>query len=63
MKTRLIQIATLTLLLGGTGLARAAEPASAPRSQIETPAPAQPPAEQRDQIAWQRVGSPLTLEG
>lgn len=63
MKTRLIQIATLLLLASGAGLANAADPAAPSIPQAETSAVFQPPAEDRDRIAWQRVGAPSTLEG
>ena len=61
MKTRLIQIAALLLMLGGTGLASAAEAEST--RQVQTSAPATAPAEAVVQLAWQRVGSPESLEG
>lgn len=64
MKTRLIQLMALTLLLTGSGLAAAAD--SPPRIATETatvPATPKEATETRDLLAWQRVGSPLTLEG
>lgn len=61
MKTRFIQIAALLLLLGGSSLAGAADTSTTP--QAETASTSQHPSEDRDRIAWQRVGSPQTLEG
>ncbi|NTV94792.1 MAG: hypothetical protein HGA75_05180 [Thiobacillus sp.] len=59
MKTRLIQIAILLLLLGGTGIAGAAESASTQQTQANAPETSQAAAgEQRDVISWQRVGAP-----
>lgn len=63
MKTRLIQIATLLLLASGGGLANAADPVTPSIPQAETATVFQTPAEDRDRIAWQRVGAPSTLEG
>jgi len=61
MKTRFFQIAILLLLLGGPGLAGAAVVATPP--QAETATTEQPVPLERDRLAWQRVGSPSTLEG
>lgn len=61
MKTRFIQIVTLLLLLGGPGLAGAATVATPP--QAETATTEQQAPLDRDRLAWQRVGSPTTLEG
>lgn len=58
MKTRLIQIATLLMLLG-TGLAGAAEVTQA----VQAAAPATVQADHAVHHAWQRVGSPQTLTG
>ena len=63
MKTRLIQIATLLLLTSAAGLASAAEPETTSLPRVETPTVVAQPAEDRDRLAWQRVGAPSTLEG
>ncbi|MDD4880953.1 MAG: hypothetical protein PHR30_12965 [Gallionellaceae bacterium] len=63
MKTRLIQIAALLLMLGGTSLANAAEAETSRQAQASVPATAQAPAQERDQLAWQRVGAPESLAG
>lgn len=56
MKTRLIQIATLLMLLAG-GTASAAEVPATPAPQAVSPA-VQPTVQER--VAWQRVGAPDT---
>jgi len=65
MKTRLIQIAALLMLLGGSGLASAAEVETTRQVQAgqQASAPTTAPAEERDRLAWQRVGAPESLEG
>lgn len=62
MKTRLIQMLALLFLLAGPGLAQAAEVAPPPQASAEAQPTAGQSADDRDRIAWQRVGSPLTLE-
>jgi len=62
MKTRLIQMLALLALLAGPGLAGAAEVSTPPQAGVEAPATDGQGVDDRDRLAWQRVGSPLTLE-
>jgi predicted small lipoprotein YifL len=62
MKTRLIQMLALLALLAGTGLAGAAETATLPQAGAESQATTTQTVDDRDRIAWQRVGAPLTVE-
>ncbi|TCJ13512.1 hypothetical protein EZJ19_10160 [Parasulfuritortus cantonensis] len=58
MKTRLIQIATLLLLLGAANLAAAAERQPVPVQQAVAASTADAADGQRDRLSWQRVGAP-----
>lgn len=62
MKTRLIQMLALLALLAGPGLAGAAEVGNPPQVTAEVQPAAGQDADDRDRVAWQRVGSPRTLE-
>lgn len=61
MKTRLIQIAALLLMLGGSGLASAAEAETTRQAQASAPTTAT--TQEPVQVAWQRVGAPETQQG
>lgn len=62
MKTRSIKLLALLLLLGSSGLAAATEVDTAPQVVAEASADAPKATEDRDRIAWQRVGSPEIQE-
>lgn len=61
MTAKLITLAGLLLLLGNPALAANTEPAIQGQNAPEPTRTAQAP-QQPQQLAWQRVGAPLSLE-